>query len=86
MRTFSFAFLVLVKPWPMHPLFAPTRLGLSPRLRTNAEETEKSGSGTGVTRRHHQDFSNDHSPQLQDLFNEAIAVNSMAFQDVDPES
>jgi len=61
--------------------------------RTNAEETEKSGSGTGVTRRHHQDFSIDQaqlsatlSPQLQDLFNEVIAVNSTAFQDVDPES
>jgi len=61
--------------------------------RTNAEETEKSGSGTEVTRRHHQDFSIDQaqlsatlSPQLQDLFNEAIAVNSTAFQDVDPES
>ena len=61
--------------------------------RTNAEEMEKSGSGTEVTRRHHQDFSIDQaqlsatlSPQLQDLFNEAIAVNSTAFQDVDPES
>jgi len=60
---------------------------------TNANETEKSGSGTGVTRRHHQDFSIDQSqlgntlsPQLQDLFNKAITVNSTAFQDVNPET
>lgn len=47
----------------------------------------------GETRKHHEDFSIDQSnlnevlsPQLQDLFNEAIAVNSTAFEDVDPES
>ena len=60
--------------------------------RTNADETEKSGSGN-VSRKHHEDFSIDQaqlntvlSPQLRDLFNEAIAVNSTAFQDKDPES
>ena len=61
--------------------------------RTNADETEKFGSGTTVSRKHHKDFSIDQSqlntvlsPELRDLFNEAIAVNSTAFQDKDPES
>ncbi len=54
--------------------------------RTNANDND-------VTRKHHQDFSVDQSnlnsvlsPQVRDLFNEAIAVNSTAFQDTDPES
>ncbi|TFK40151.1 Ca-transporting ATPase [Crucibulum laeve] len=53
--------------------------------RTNADE--------GSARKHDKDFSIDQaqlnnilSPQLRDLFNEAIAVNSTAFQDTDPES
>jgi Ca2+-transporting ATPase len=61
--------------------------------RTNADETEKSGSGTNVSRKHYLDFSIDQShlntvlsPELRTLFNEAIAINSTAFQDVDPES
>ena len=61
--------------------------------RTNADETEKSGSGNNVSRKHHKDFSIDQSqlntvlsPELRNLFNEAIAVNSTAFQDRDPES
>jgi Ca2+-transporting ATPase len=61
--------------------------------RTNADETEKSESGAELTRRHPHDFSIDQatlndvlSQEHQDLFNEAIAVNSTAFQDVDPES
>ncbi|KAF9000698.1 calcium-translocating P-type ATPase [Cyathus striatus] len=54
--------------------------------RTNAEESEKE-------RKHRQDFSIDQaqlntvlSPELRDLLNEAIAVNSTAFEDIDPES
>ncbi|KAF8150651.1 calcium-transporting ATPase [Crassisporium funariophilum] len=61
--------------------------------RTNADETEKSTSGTQLVRKHDKDFSVDQSqlstvlsPALQYLFNEAIAVNSTAFQDTDPES
>ncbi|PPR03673.1 hypothetical protein CVT24_007794 [Panaeolus cyanescens] len=57
--------------------------------RTNAEETEQSSSA----RKHPEDFSLDQahlndvlSPQVQDLFNEAIAVNSTAFEDTDPET
>ncbi|KAJ3515894.1 hypothetical protein NLJ89_g1472 [Agrocybe chaxingu] len=60
--------------------------------RTNADETEKSAEGT-TTRKHYQDFSIDQahlntvlSPEIQELFNQAIAVNSTAFQDVDAES
>jgi Ca2+-transporting ATPase len=60
--------------------------------RSNAHETEKSASGTEVARKHYQDFSIDQShlntvlsPALRTLFNDAIAVNSTAFQDVDPE-
>ena len=58
--------------------------------RTNAEETEKSASGA-ATRRHPYDFSIDQanlnevlSTELQELFNEAIAVNSTAFKDDEP--
>jgi len=61
--------------------------------RTNANDTEKSSSGKNVVRKHYQDFSIDQSqlntvlsPEHRDLFNEAIAINSTAFQDVDPES
>jgi len=64
--------------------------------RSNADETEKSKSGTEVERKHKEDFSIDLSqlntvlsPALRSLFNEAIAVNSTAFQDfvedVEPE-
>lgn len=59
--------------------------------RTNANDNKKSTSD--VTRKHHEDFSIDQvdlnnvlSPQVRDLFNEAIAVNSTAFQDTDPET
>lgn len=61
--------------------------------RTNAEETEKSDSGSSIKRRHPHDFSIEQanlngvlSPEIQDLFNEAISVNSTAFEDVDPKS
>lgn len=54
--------------------------------RSNAEDK-------GETRRHPEDFSIDLaklndvlSPQLRDILNEAIAINSTAFEDVDPES
>ncbi|KDR79013.1 hypothetical protein GALMADRAFT_64503 [Galerina marginata CBS 339.88] len=60
--------------------------------RSNAHETEKSESGTELVRKHYQDFSIDQSnlnsvlsPTHQQLFNQAIAVNSTAFADVDPE-
>ncbi|KAH9481469.1 Calcium-transporting ATPase 2 [Psilocybe cubensis] len=55
--------------------------------RSNADE--KSASGTEVTRKHPQDFSIELadlnqvlSPALQNLLNEAIAVNSTAFEDI----
>jgi Ca2+-transporting ATPase len=58
--------------------------------RTNADETERSDSGTHIKRRHPYDFSIDQahlntvlSTELQELFNEAIAVNSTAFEDDD---
>ena len=61
--------------------------------RTNADETERSESTGQVTRKHRDDFSIDQSklndalpPSLRDLFNEAIAVNSTAFQDTDKET
>jgi Ca2+-transporting ATPase len=61
--------------------------------RSNAGETEQSGSGTHFTRKHPLDFSIDQaqlntvlSPQIQNLFNEAIAINSTAFEDTDPEN
>ncbi|KAF9565395.1 calcium-translocating P-type ATPase [Agrocybe pediades] len=67
--------------------------------RTNAEDTVESESGTDLARarKHKEDFSIDLSqlndvisPSLQSLFNEAIAVNSTAFQDfvedVEPET
>ena len=53
---------------------------------------EKSDSGAEGRRRHSHDFSLDQaspttlSPELQELFNEAIAVNSTAFEDVDPKT
>ena len=61
--------------------------------RTNAEEIERSLSGTEIARKHPLDFSIEQdklntilSPQIQTLFNEAIAINSTAFEDVDPEN
>lgn len=59
--------------------------------RTNVEGTEKSTLGTGDKRSHPYDFSIDPaklneilSSELKELFNEAIAVNSTAFEDEDP--
>jgi Ca2+-transporting ATPase len=59
------------------------------KARTNADE-QPAHSGT---RKHLDDFSLDQaelntilSPQLRDLFNAAISVNSTAFQDTDPET
>jgi Ca2+-transporting ATPase len=62
--------------------------------RTNANEAsggEKVASDTSIARKHFADFSVDQaqlntilSPQLGSLFNEAIAVNSTAFEDIDP--
>ncbi|TFK60946.1 hypothetical protein BDN72DRAFT_937594 [Pluteus cervinus] len=53
--------------------------------RTNANRIEKEDAGR---RKHVNNFSIDQSqlntPQLRNLFNEAITVNSTAFQDVDP--
>ncbi|KAF8149645.1 calcium-translocating P-type ATPase [Pholiota molesta] len=61
--------------------------------RTNANDNEKSGSGTEVTRKRHQDFSIDQtelniilSPDARELFNEAVTINSTAFQDKHPET
>ena len=61
--------------------------------RSNAEETEQSTSGPEQIRKHYEDFSIDQanlttilSPQLRALLNESIAVNSSAFQDIDPET
>lgn len=61
--------------------------------RTNAEETEKSASGSELKRRHPYDFSIDQDqlnkilcPEYQELFNEAIALNSTAFEDDDPKT
>ncbi len=61
--------------------------------RTNAEETEKTDSGTSVKRRHPHDFSIEQanlnealSSEIQDLFNEAISINSTAFEDIDPKT
>jgi Ca2+-transporting ATPase len=60
-------------------------------LRTNANE--ESGVNGSSERRHAADFSIEQadlnsilSPALRDTFNEAITVNSTAFEDVDPES
>ncbi|KAH7884640.1 Ca-transporting ATPase [Phlebopus sp. FC_14] len=64
------------------------------QARTNAseEQSRKSGDSTS-TARHRRDFSIDQtrltsvlSPQLRKLFNEAIAINSTAFEDQDPET
>lgn len=59
--------------------------------RTNAEETEQTDGET--VRKHADDFSVDQSelndslpPTVRHLFNEAIAVNSTAFQDTDRET
>jgi Ca2+-transporting ATPase len=61
--------------------------------RTNAEETEQSPSGTEIARKHPLDFSIDQaqlnivlSRQIQEIFNESIAINSTAFEDNDPAS
>ncbi|EDR08465.1 Ca-transporting ATPase [Laccaria bicolor S238N-H82] len=61
--------------------------------RSNAEEMEQSTSGSEQIRKHYEDFSIDQanlntilSPQLRELLNESIAVNSSAFQDIDPET
>ncbi|KAL1949633.1 hypothetical protein VTO73DRAFT_8514 [Trametes versicolor] len=66
------------------------------RLEDNKERTnagEEPGVRDSGARKHAQDFSIDQeqltdtlSPALRDLFNEAIALNSTAFEDVDPES
>jgi Ca2+-transporting ATPase len=64
------------------------------QARTNAgeEHAEDSPKPTG-TRKHPHDFSIDQtdlntvmSPQLRDLFNASIAVNSTAFEDADPDT
>jgi len=64
------------------------------QTRTNAEEehAEDLAKPTG-TRKHPDDFSIDQndlngvmSPQLQELFNAAIVVNSTAFEDIDHET
>jgi Ca2+-transporting ATPase len=61
--------------------------------RTNAEETEQSSSTGQTVRKHNEDFSVDQSqlndsipPAVRHLFNEAIAVNSTAFQDTNAET
>lgn len=61
--------------------------------RSNADETEQSESTGQTVRKHVDDFSIDQaqlndalSPAIRDLFNEAIAVNSTAFQDTNPET
>lgn len=61
--------------------------------RTNAEETEQLESTGQAVRKHANDFSVDQSElndtlpsSVQHLFNEAIAVNSTAFQDKNPET
>lgn len=61
--------------------------------RTNADETEKSASSGEVVRKERKDFSVEQSdlnnvlpPAVRDLFNEAIATNSTAFDDKDPTS
>ena len=58
--------------------------------RTNAEETEQSASGSEIARKHPLDFSIEQdqlntvlSRQIQELFNDAIAINSTAFEDTD---
>lgn len=66
------------------------------RLEDNKERTnagEEPGVKDAGARKHAQDFSIDQeqltdtlSPALRDLFNEAIALNSTAFEDVDPDS
>ncbi|KAH9945065.1 calcium-translocating P-type ATPase [Epithele typhae] len=61
------------------------------QARTNADE--EPGVKTTDAQRHSQDFSIDQeslkdtlSPALQKLFNDAVAMNSTAFEDTDPES
>jgi P-type Ca2+ transporter type 2C len=61
--------------------------------RSNAGETERSASGTVIARKHPLDFSIEQaqlntvlSDQIRKLFNEAIAINSTAFEDIDPEN
>jgi P-type Ca2+ transporter type 2C len=70
------------------------------KARTNADEKEVANTETGRKntndvgkRKHPDDFTLDQasiddvlSPQLRDLLNSAIAVNSTAFEDTDPDS
>jgi hypothetical protein len=70
--------------WRSHPVTVQLRDNIP------ADETEKSGSGNNVSRKHHKDLSIDQSqlntvlsPGLRDLRNEAVATS---FQDIDPES
>ncbi len=62
-------------------------------LDENAGRSNADGEKGEEVRKHLEDFSIDQtklndvlSPQLQELVNEAIAVNSTAFEDVDPET
>lgn len=59
--------------------------------RTNADQTDEQSEP--YTRKHGDDFSLDQAelntvltPELQDLFNAAITINSTAFEDDDPET
>src|SRR5690606_38811426 len=61
--------------------------------RTNAEETEQSESTGQAVRKHAKDFSTDQAklndqlpPSVRELLNQAIAVNSTAFQDTNSET
>ena len=55
---------------------------------TNAEDIEQSASGNEIARKHSLDFSIGQaqlntvlSRQIQEVFNECIAINSTAFED-----
>ena len=54
--------------------------------RTNAEETEQAASESEITHKHPLDFSSSikHCSFLSNLFNEAMATNSTAFEGTDP--
>ncbi|KAI1783903.1 P-type ATPase [Ganoderma leucocontextum] len=63
------------------------------KARTNADEPPTLKTFPTATSKHAEDFSIDQeqinhtlSPAIQDLFNKAIAINSTAFEDDDPES
>lgn len=63
------------------------------QARTNADEEAGVKASVVATRKHAQDFSIDQtglntvlSPAIQRLFNEAIAINSTAFEDKDPDT